>query len=213
MLGALSVCLHAAVSAEKTVPDSLPQGYHLRNEDVSPDKRFGVIHADVPTVDPDKARNYLVALKPFRILSENNGPAFYDEGGSRAMVVNWSEDSSVALVCVGGKWGTIGATLFKLKEGRVARRSDLLAEVTRSLKAKFPKGKVRPYNASVPFVISNEDTWELSADGRQVTIDVAVDTAPNLAPGPETRQYQAQYIVGDDPIGQMSDILQVVVPG
>jgi hypothetical protein len=40
-----------------------------------------------------------------------------------------------------------------------------------------------------------------------------IDTRPNLAPGPETRQYQAHYIVGDDPTGQMSDILQVVVPG
>ena len=40
-----------------------------------------------------------------------------------------------------------------------------------------------------------------------------VDTRPNLAAGPETRQYQAQYLTGDDTIGLMSDTLNVTVPG
>ena len=34
----------------------------------------------------------------------------------------------------------------------------------------------------------------------------------NLAVAPETRQYQAQYLTGDDPIGLMSDVLSVTVP-
>lgn len=38
------------------------------------------------------------------------------------------------------------------------------------------------------------------------------DTRPNLGTGPETRQYRAQYILGDDPIGEMSEILTVTVP-
>ncbi|MBC8116178.1 MAG: hypothetical protein H7062_17465 [Candidatus Saccharimonas sp.] len=41
-----------------------------------------------------------------------------------------------------------------------------------------------------------------------------VDTRANLVAGsPESRQYQAQYLNGDDPIGQLSDILNVTVPG
>lgn len=41
-----------------------------------------------------------------------------------------------------------------------------------------------------------------------------VDNRPNLVAGtPETRQYQAQYILGDDPIGELSDLLSVTVPG
>ena len=40
-----------------------------------------------------------------------------------------------------------------------------------------------------------------------------VDTRPNLAAGPETRQYQAQYLTGDDSIGLISDTLNVTVPG
>ena len=40
-----------------------------------------------------------------------------------------------------------------------------------------------------------------------------IDTRPNLAPGPETRQYQVQYILSDEPIGNFSDVLPVTVPG
>jgi hypothetical protein len=40
-----------------------------------------------------------------------------------------------------------------------------------------------------------------------------VDTRENLAAGPETRHYQAQYLDGDDPVGLVSDTLTVTVPG
>ena len=41
-----------------------------------------------------------------------------------------------------------------------------------------------------------------------------VDTRANLvAGGPESRQYQAQYLDGDDPVGHLSDILNITVPG
>lgn len=40
-----------------------------------------------------------------------------------------------------------------------------------------------------------------------------IDTRPNLGAGPESRQYQAQYLLGDDAIGFVSNILNVTVPG
>ena len=49
-----------------------------------------------------------------------------------------------------------------------------------------------------------------------LAIDTAspyVDTRANLAAGPELRQYQAQYLISDDPIGLVSDTLNVTVPG
>jgi len=39
-----------------------------------------------------------------------------------------------------------------------------------------------------------------------------VDNRASLAAGPETRQYQAQYLDGDDPVGLVSDTLTVTVP-
>ncbi len=50
-----------------------------------------------------------------------------------------------------------------------------------------------------------------------LAIDTAspyIDTRPNLvAGGPESRQYQAQYLNGDDPVGNLSDIVNITVPG
>jgi hypothetical protein len=45
------------------------------------------------------------------------------------------------------------------------------------------------------------------------TVSPYVDTRPNLAPGPETRYYQARYLDGDDPVGLLSDTVIVTVPG
>lgn len=39
-----------------------------------------------------------------------------------------------------------------------------------------------------------------------------VDNRPNLGAGPETRQYQAVYMLNDEPIGNMSAILSITVP-
>jgi hypothetical protein len=40
-----------------------------------------------------------------------------------------------------------------------------------------------------------------------------VDTRPNLTSGPETRLYQARYLVGDEPVGLLSDLAMTTVPG
>lgn len=41
-----------------------------------------------------------------------------------------------------------------------------------------------------------------------------IDTRANLVLGnPESRQYQAQYLIGDDAVGNLSDVLSVTVPG
>ncbi|MCI0360695.1 MAG: hypothetical protein L0211_19635 [Planctomycetaceae bacterium] len=40
-----------------------------------------------------------------------------------------------------------------------------------------------------------------------------VDNRANLAAGPELRQYQAQYLDGDEAVGLVSDTLSVTVPG
>ena len=55
---------------------------------------------------------------------------------------------------------------------------------------------------------AGETTWTFLAIDTEPPY---VDTRANLGAGPETRQYRAQYLVGDEPIGQWSDIL--TVPG
>lgn len=41
-----------------------------------------------------------------------------------------------------------------------------------------------------------------------------IDTRASLVAGsPESRQYQSQYLIGDEPVGNLSDVLNVTVPG
>ncbi len=61
---------------------------------------------------------------------------------------------------------------------------------------------------------------ETKRGNETVYIFLAIDTESpytdsrlNLVAGPETRQYRAQYLLGDDLVGEVSDILTVTVPG
>jgi hypothetical protein len=193
----LALCLaNAALAEDATValeiraphamagrPDAFALGYRMREQDVSPDNRFGVIHADMNVIDAEAARNFLVALDPFRILAVNEGFAYFHPGNHREMAVQWAKDSSAVLVMVGDKWGTVGATLFELHDGRVTRRTDIMAAITSLLAAKFPKGKVEPYNNWLRFILDGETEFDLSEDGGQIRIDVSATNNPNLSPG------------------------------
>jgi hypothetical protein len=174
------------------LPDAFSLGYELYPNTVSSDGKFGVIFADARRgyISELIARNFLVALNPFRILAPNESFAYFGPHGGREMVVEWTRDSSAALVLLGWKWGTIGATLFELRDGRVTRRTDLMAEIFKLLKPRFPKGKVKPYNDMMLITPDGNDDWAFSEDGKQLRIELASNTAPNLAPG---KQWSASF--------------------
>ena len=46
----------------------MPRGYLLREEDISPNKLFGVIYADAEVIDPAMACQPRSSCRPFRIL-------------------------------------------------------------------------------------------------------------------------------------------------
>jgi hypothetical protein len=184
-----AACLSLASAGEVVVGAKvMPQRYVVSEGSMSPDGKFAMIHRQLifpqdEKVDALRLKNYLVRLEPFEVLAENFGQPYFNPGNHRSMAVEWSGDGTALLFLVGGKWGTIGATLFELREGKVARRADLLAKIHSELKPLFTKAKVRPYNDHVEFVISDQDEWKIGADGHGLEVNVTVSTAPNLAPG------------------------------
>ena len=178
---------------EKVTPDrkqGFPKGYEIFENSISPDKKFGVIFPNLRKgfEDEKSGRNFVVALNPARVLAPNEGYVYF--GNTNEMSFTWSNDSAAVLVMVGGKWGTIGATLFVLKDDKVTQRIDLMAEITKLLKPKFPKGKVRPYNDKLLIAPDGSDEWDFSEDGKEVRIVLKGNTAPNLAPG---EQWSASF--------------------
>lgn len=168
--------------ARRGLPDAFALAYELDADSISPDGRFGVIvpNAKSGFENAEIARDFLVALKPFQILAGNKG-SYYR--GANGMAVDWTRDSSAALVTLAGRWGTISATLFELRDGRVTRCTNLLAEVDKQVAPRFPKGKVQPYSGNQLFSPETTDSWSFSDNGKQVLIELDGNTAPNSAPG------------------------------
>lgn len=171
-----SVC-----AVDETPPAGMPKGYHISDESTSPNGRYAIIQADPDVVDEEKARNFLVALKPFRQVAELPGFAYFDHANHRSMVVNWAADSSTALVMVGGKWGTLGASVVRIESNGKARTADLVAEIQKLFLPSFRASKVTRYNDVIPFIFDEDNAWDLSTDGQRVTIDVHLTNDPKGA--------------------------------
>jgi len=156
-------------------PDAFAFGYKLAEDSISPDGKYGVIYADNPLLaEREVARNFLVALKPFRVLALTEAYRYYDR---EALTVEWTKDGSAALVEVAGKWGPIGFTLFELHDGRVTREIDLYSQIERLLEPGFRQAKVQPYNDVLHFILDSEGETEkpdvdIDADGQRVHFDV-----------------------------------------
>ncbi len=86
-------------------PDAFSTDYFLPKDTVSPNGKYGLIFPDRElSVNP--GRDFIVALDPPQILTllETDEPEF--EGMSHGgYSLEWSGDSSVALVTLDGKWG------------------------------------------------------------------------------------------------------------
>src|SRR5436190_17373415 len=121
-------------------PDAFALGYKLADNSISPDGKYGVIYADPQRIDYEVARNFLVGLKPFRILAVTEGAACY--GRRDELVVEWAKDNSAVVATVEGKWGPVAFTLFELQDGRVKRRTNLYAEIVRLLEPGLRRANV-----------------------------------------------------------------------
>jgi hypothetical protein len=161
-------------------PDAFALGYKLAEGSVSPDGKYGVIYCNDPDIVTEGAHNFLVALKPFRILAVVDEFSYRDR---TELKTEWTKDSSAALVEVAGKWGPIGFTLFELRDGRVTRQTNLYAQIQRLLKPDFRKAKVTPYNDYFHFIldaqaVNQERGTRIDADGQRIHVDVRATSNP-----------------------------------
>jgi hypothetical protein len=184
-------CLHAEEEDSVEEHDSsagLPREYAskflIASTTISPDQKMAVIY---PKEDDEKGKDYLVALKPFKILTalETAWPYFAHQshGGISA---EWSKDSSVALVTLDSKWGPGDVLLYEFRGGKLMRSTNLLARIRALLKPDYEKVKPEPYNDSVDFIFdddmigggSGDPVKECVLNGQEVRIKAAATTDP-----------------------------------
>ena len=167
------------------LPEQYAKNYLIAASAVSPDKKFAVIYPTLEAEEaaenanhPEGVKDYIVALQPFAILGylQTKYPYFQNEshGGISAA---WSDDSSVALVTLDGKWGPHDVFLLEFRDGKLGRTTNILAKAHDLLLPSYRKSKAEPYNDNFDFIFDDEegpvfkldDTNRVVIDGDAVT--------------------------------------------
>ena len=151
------------------LPEKYAKNYLIGRSTISPNKKFAVIY---PTDDyyqsADNAKDYLVTLQPFGILGalQTEEPYFQHQshGGISA---EWSDDSSVALITLDGKWGPRDVFLVEFHNGKPGRMTNIVRKAHDLLP---------PNSRKAIFV--EDTTFQLDGTSR-VVIDANVQTSPN----------------------------------
>ena len=177
-------------SAGEDSSTGLPEqyaNYLIAGSTISPDKKIAVIYPTLASEEaaedadqPERIKDLIVALQPFALVGElqTKFPYFQNEshGGISA---EWSNDSSVALVTLDGKWGPHDAFLLEFRDGKLARTTNILTKTHDLLLPDYRKSKAEPYNDVFDFVFDGEDGPVFKLDGsRSVVIDGNAVTDP-----------------------------------
>jgi hypothetical protein len=169
------------------LPEQYAKNYLIARSTISPHKKFAVIYPTLEAEEasenanhPERIKDYVIALQPFVLLGElqTKYPYFQNQnhGGISA---EWSDDSSVALITLHGKWGPHEVFLLEFRDGKLARTTNVLAKAHDLLLPSYRKSKAEPYNDNFDFIFGGEDGPGFKLDGaNRVIIDGDATTDP-----------------------------------
>ncbi len=180
------------------LPDEYAKDYLIARGTISPDKKFAVIYPTLEAEEaaenanhPERIKDYIVALQPFTMQGElqTKYPYFQNQNQGR-ISAEWSDDSSVALVTLHGKWGPHEVFLLEFRDGKLARATNVLAKAHDLLVPDYRKSKAEPYNDNFDFIFDGEDGPVFKLEGaNRVIIDGDATTDPK---GLSHRRWSAQ---------------------
>jgi hypothetical protein len=169
------------------LPEQYAKDYLIAGSTVSPDKKFAVIYPTLEAEEaaknanhPEGVKNYVVALQPFTVLGELQTKYPYFQNQSNGGIsAEWSNNSSVVLITLDGKWGPHDVFLLEFRDGKLARTTNVLAKAHDLLLPDYRKSKAEPYNDIFDFIFDGEDGPVFKLDGaNRVIIDGDATTDP-----------------------------------
>lgn len=167
--------------------------YLVASSTLSPDKGFAVIYPK-SKLCPDerkegsanRCKDYLVALRPFRILTtlETKDPEFENKNHG-GMSASWSKDGAAVLVMLEDKWGPGDTFLYELHDGKVSRSTNLLAKVHDLFLPDYKAAKMGPAEDEFAFLVESPDEGVFCefTDSDHVGIHAMATTDPKETPG------------------------------
>lgn len=188
----LGICTAKADSTNANqvkLPD-LPKAYAaymIDPDSVSPDGQYGVMYLSAPPDDDATSREFVVALKPFRVVVElvKGDDAYFADRSNSDLAAIWAKNSSAVLVMNGNKWGPGEAYLVPVAKGKAGKIVELGAEVRKFCQPDLNKVKHERYNDIYDFVFVGDNNWAINDKG-QVVIDVDCSTNPKGDPNTES---------------------------
>jgi hypothetical protein len=162
------------------LPEKYAKNYLIASGTISRDEKFAVIYPTKDDYEFPGGANYVVSRKPFAVLGKLNTkwPYFKNEshGGLNA---DWSDDGSVALITLDGKWGPPDIFLVEFRDGKVSRMTNILAKARDLLLPDYRKAKAGHYNEYFDFIFESEDNPICKLDGTEhVRINALATTDP-----------------------------------
>ena len=142
------------------LPGEYAKNYLVLKSSVSPGEKFALIYPTREFSESTEAKNFLVALNPFRVLATlPTDEPYFDNKNHSALGAEWSEDGSTALITLDSKWGPADIWLVELADEKVKRMTNLLEKVRALLRPTFraAKPKPEPYNDAFDFIFEEEE--------------------------------------------------------
>jgi hypothetical protein len=122
-------------------PDAFRLGYVLLRRMMSPNQEMAVVF---PNQLLENSPDFIMDLKNSRVISLISTEEPYFQGKNHASLsVSWLPDSSMALIEVGGRWSPNDLILIELKDGKVARQTDVLGPLQKLFAAARTKSEHR----------------------------------------------------------------------
>jgi hypothetical protein len=177
--------------------------YQILPGTISPDQKFAFIY-------PKRSRLYelerysllLAVLNPFRTLSKIPlGNSNLAQNARCYFAASWSKDSSTTVFVAGSRWGPEKVWVLQLRDGNLAKKTDLTAAVRQQVLPDFRKSHAARYNDYYDFVFDEETErtagWKLDGQGH-VLVDTTCTTDPKeLDPHGWTVRFKGTWDVAD----------------
>ena len=142
------------------LPGDYAKNYKVLKSSVSRDEKFALIYPTREFSESKEAKNFLVALKPFQVLTALPTDMPHFDGRSHsALGAEWSEDGTMVLITLDGKWGPMDVWLVELGGDKMKRMTNLLEKARELLRPKFRAAKPQPerYNDFFEFIFLEEE--------------------------------------------------------
>lgn len=168
------------------LPENYAKDYLVAHSTLSPNKKFAIIYPTLEAEEaadeanrPERIKNYLVAFQPFAVIKplDTKWPYFQHESHG-GLSGEWSDDSSVALITLDGKWGPQDVFLVELRDGKVSRMTNIARKAHDLLLPNYRQAKAERYNDLFDFVFVEDASFKLEGTSR-VVIDATAQTSPN----------------------------------